>query len=498
MKAALIILDGLGLAPQGPGNAVRAASTPNLDRLFRDYPSTSLGASGEAVGLPRGQMGNSEVGHLNIGAGRVVYQPLLRISREMEDGSFFEKGLVKEALDPSFEGKTHFLGLISPGGVHSHNDHLKGLLGEAKRRGLGRVYVHGFLDGRDTPPSSGLEDLRDLGNFMEELGLGRFATISGRYYAMDRDKRWERIKLAYDALVHGLGERYSPLEGVEKSYKEGVYDEFVLPFICDEEGLIAPGDRVIFFNFRPDRARELTEALSQKNFQGFEADDLMLDYYTMSEYSKDYEGIKVFYPPESLKDTLGEVLSREGLRQYRSAETEKYPHITFFFNGSRELPFPGEDRLLVPSPRVATYDLMPEMSAEGVTQGLLEKLEDNNYDFYLINFANPDMVGHSGSFDAARKAVETVDQCLGRIVPLLEEKKIAFFITADHGNAEEMILPSSGEASTQHSLNPVPLIVGGLGPIDLRNGGILSDLAPSILKTLNVEVPELMSGKVLF
>ncbi len=491
-------MDGLGLAEPGAGNAVDLAKTPNLDYLISRYPTGSLLASAEAVGLPMGQMGNSEVGHLNIGAGRVVYQPLLRISRDMEDGSFFEKGLVKKALDPSFPGKTHLLGLLSPGGVHSHLDHLKGLLKEASKLGLERVYVHGFLDGRDTPPNSGLEDVKNLEAYMKEVGLGSFATISGRYYAMDRDRRWERVKLAYDAMVLGEGERISALAGIERSYEKGVFDEFVLPFVCDEKGLIAPGDRVIFFNFRPDRARELTQALSQENFEGFESLHLDLDYYTMSEYSKDYRGIQVFYPPETIEDTLGEVISSHGLKQYRSAETEKYPHITFFFNGSREIPFPGEDRLLVDSPKVATYDLLPEMSAYEVSRGLVERLKENQYDFYLVNFANPDMVGHSGSLEAAIQAVEAVDRCLGEIVPLLEEKGIAFIITADHGNAEEMILPASGRASTQHSLNPVPIILGGLGDVCIEEGGKLSDLAPSLLEILGIEIPATMTGRVIF
>ncbi|NLY72630.1 MAG: 2,3-bisphosphoglycerate-independent phosphoglycerate mutase [Tissierellia bacterium] len=498
MKTALIILDGYGQAVEGPGNAARAASTPVLDELFKKYPTGSLDASGEAVGLPPGQMGNSEVGHLNIGAGRVVYQPLLRITRDMADGSFFERPVVKEAFDPDFSGSLHLLGLVSPGGVHSHMDHLKGLLDYAKKRGLERVYVHGFLDGRDTPPDSGLTNVKEIRAHMDRIGLGSFASISGRYYAMDRDKRWERVKLAYDVLVYGRGQYLDPVEGIRKSYSEGVYDEFVFPFVADKEGLIRPGDRVVFFNFRPDRARELTMALSQEGFDGFEVEDLELDYYTMTEYSKEYEGIKVFYPPETIDETLGQVLAEKGLKQYRTAETEKYPHITFFFNGSRELPFEGEDRLLVASPKVATYDLQPEMSAYEVTEGLVKRLKENQHDFYLVNFANPDMVGHTGSFEAAKKAVEAVDQCLGRIIPLLEEKKIAFIITADHGNAEEMILPSSGEASTQHSLNPVPLIIGGLGDIEIREGGRLSDLAPTILKILELDSPEQMTGQALY
>lgn len=498
MKAALIILDGWGMAPPGKGNAACAARTPVLDSLFKKYPHSLLHASGVDVGLPSGQMGNSEVGHLNIGAGRIVYQALLRITRDMEDGSFFEREVVKEAFDPQAKGKLHLIGLLSPGGVHSHSRHLKGLLLEAKRKGLKEVYVHAFLDGRDTPPDSGLGDVIDLVDFMEKEDVGRLATLSGRYYAMDRDKRWDRIQQAYNAMVYAKGASYAPVEGVKRSYEAGVRDEFLLPFVSDARGMIEKGDRVIFFNFRPDRARELTDALSQRDFKAFEHEKLCLKFYTMSQYSAAFKDVKVIYPPEALSDTLGEVLSRYGKKQYRTAETEKYPHITFFFNGSREEPFPGEDRLLVPSPKVATYDLMPEMSAYGVSHALAEKIKENDYDFYLVNFANPDMVGHTGSFEAAKKAVEAVDRCLGELIPLLEEKGIAFIVTSDHGNAEEMILPSSGEASTQHSLNPVPFILGGMGEVTLKKEGRLSDLAPTLLKILGIEKPGAMSGEAMF
>ncbi|HZK10179.1 MAG TPA: 2,3-bisphosphoglycerate-independent phosphoglycerate mutase [Clostridia bacterium] len=498
MKAALIILDGLGMGPPGEENAVYAANTPVLDGLFKKYPHTTLQASGVDVGLPQGQMGNSEVGHLNIGAGRIIYQPLLRIKRDMENRSFFKREVVREIFDSSLEGKLHFLGLLSPGGVHSHSDHLKELLLEAKRKKIKDVYVHVFLDGRDTPPDSGLGEVEDLVSFMEKEKIGKIASISGRYYAMDRDQRWERIQRAYDVLVYGKGELLEPIEGLKQSYKQGLGDEFVIPFLSDPQGLINSGDRVVFFNFRPDRARELTQALTQKDFDEFNHEDLSLRYYTMSQYSADFSNVKVIYPQELVENTLGEILSKEGKKQYRTAETEKYPHITFFFNGSRESPFPGEDRLLVPSPKVATYDLMPEMSAYKVTRALVDKLKENTYDFYLVNFANPDMVGHTGNFDATKKAVEAVDQCLGELVPLLEEKGIAFIITADHGNAEEMILPASGEVSTQHSLNPVPFILGGLGELTLKEEGRLSDLAPTLLKILDLKQPKAMTGKAMF
>lgn len=498
MKAALIILDGFGLNEGERGNAVKAAKTPVFDALMENYPSSMLRASGQDVGLPEGQMGNSEVGHLNIGAGRIVYQALLRITRDMADGSFYQREYVEDALSGVGEGKLHFLGLLSPGGVHSHSAHLKGLLLEAKRRGIKDVYVHVFLDGRDTPPDSGIRDVEDLVAFMKEEGVGKIATVSGRYYAMDRDRRWERIQKAYDAIVYGEGELLDPVLGIQKSYEEGVLDEFVVPFVTEPQGVIDSGDTVLFYNFRPDRARELTEALTQKTFNEFRHRALDLRYYCMSQYSAAFLGVNIIYPPESIPETLGEYLSEQGKTQYRTAETEKYPHVTFFFNGSREEPFPGEERLLVPSPKVATYDLKPEMSAYEVTDALVDAIENRDFDFYLVNYANADMVGHTGSFEAAVKAVEAVDSCLGRVTAALSEKGIPFIITADHGNADEMILPSSGEISTQHSLNPVPFILGGMGDIPLRQEGRLSDIAPTILKMMNLDIPAAMTGEPMF
>lgn len=498
MKAALIILDGFGFTEVERGNAIKAAKTPVLDQLFSTYPHSLLRACGPDVGLPEGQMGNSEVGHLNIGAGRIVYQALLRITKEMEDGSFFKRKVVEEAFSGVLGGKLHFLGLLSPGGVHSHSSHLKSMLLEAKRRGIKDCYVHVFLDGRDTAPDSGLEDVKDLEAFMKEEGVGKIATVSGRYYAMDRDKRWERVEKAYRALVYGEGEFLSPTVGIEKSYKEGVFDEFVLPFVSDPKGSIASGDTVIFYNFRPDRARELTEALTQDSFTGFSHKKMHLRYYCMSQYSSAFTGLGVIYPPETLEETLGEYLSEQGKTQYRSAETEKYPHVTFFFNGGREEAFPGEERVLIPSPKVATYDLQPEMSAYEVTDALVEAIEKKKFDFYLVNYANADMVGHTGNYEAAVRAIEALDQCLGRVTAALKEKGIPFIITADHGNADEMILPSTGAVSTQHSLNPVPFLLGGMGDVPLRKEGRLCDLAPTILKMMQLEIPAAMTGEPMF
>ena len=498
MKAALIILDGFGLTENERGNAIKAAKTPVLDELFESYPHSLLRASGPDVGLPEGQMGNSEVGHLNIGAGRIVYQALLRITKDMEDGSFFKREVVQDAFDGVKGGKLHFLGLLSPGGVHSHSSHLKGLLLEAKRKGIKDCYVHAFLDGRDTPPDSGIEDVKDLQSLMKEEGIGKIATVSGRYYAMDRDKRWERVEKAYRALVYGEGEFVSPVLGIEKSYQEGVYDEFVIPFVSDPQGTIATGDTVIFYNFRPDRAREMTEALTQESFDAFEHKKMHLRYYCMSQYSSAFTGLQIIYPPEAIHETVGEYLSEKGLTQYRSAETEKYPHVTFFFNGGREEPFKGEERLLVPSPKVATYDLKPEMSAYEVTDALVDAIENKDIDFYLVNYANADMVGHTGSYEAAVKAIEAVDTCLGRVTAALKEKGIPFIITADHGNADEMIMPDTGAISTQHSLNPVPFILGGMGDVELRKEGRLCDLAPTLLKMMQIDRPAAMTGEPMF
>lgn len=498
-SAALIILDGWGHREEPSGNAVLAADPKNYFALKEKYAFSTLEASGEAVGLPDGQMGNSEVGHLNIGAGRVVYQPLVRIEREMNSGEFYEIPLVAQAFERAVEKKRiHFLGLLSDGGVHSHLRHLFSLLNKTKELGIPEVYVHAFLDGRDTDPQSGIGFVEETEQLLENNGNGSLASISGRYYAMDRDNRWERVKKAYDVLVGKQApEEKTAQEFLRASYESGVSDEFVLPGLIDPQGVIRPGDVVFFYNFRPDRAREMTRALTQRSFSEFEHEKLLLDYYCMSEYDATFEDVHVIYPNEAIDNTLGSVLSEAGLRQFRTAETEKYPHITFFFNGGRETPFDGEQRVLVHSPKVATYDLQPSMSAQGVKDALLAAVEEGGYSFYLVNFANPDMVGHTGVFEAAVEAIKTVDECLGEITTLLEEKDIPFIITADHGNAEQMY-GSHSEVLTMHSTNPVPLIVSLPKKTPLREDGILSDLAPTILKLIGREIPKEFTGTPLY
>lgn len=501
---ALIIMDGFGESKVVDGNAVLNANTPNLDNLIKEYPHTLISASGLDVGLPDGQMGNSEVGHTNIGAGRIVYQDLTRVSKAIEDGDLFKNEVLLETMNNAKTSALHLMGLLSDGGVHSHIDHLKGILKMAKENGVENVYVHAFTDGRDTDPKSALTYIQDVEDYMKELGVGKFASVSGRYYAMDRDKRWDRIKLAYDAMVNGKGlTASSAKEAVENSYAEDKNDEFVLPTVIVENdkpvGLIKEGDSIVFGNFRPDRAREITRAIVDTDFTGFERPNMKTYFTCLTTYDITIKNVHVAFKPQSLENTLGEYLAKNGKKQLRTAETEKYAHVTFFFNGGVEEPNEGEDRELVPSPKVATYDLQPEMSAYEVTDKLLAKIDEDKYDFIVVNFANPDMVGHTGVVKAAIKAVETVDECVGKVVEKILSKGGEAIITADHGNAELMQDPETKTTITAHSTNPVPFILVGEKdkPLSLREGGRLCDIAPTILEMMNLDKPEQMTGESL-
>ena len=491
-----MILDGFGIAPDY-GNAIKAANKPNIDRIFSSNPITQIGASGLNVGLPDGQMGNSEVGHTNIGAGRVVYQELTRITKSVEDGDFFENPAFLAAANNAKVNGTalHLVGLLSAGGVHSHNNHLYALLEFAKKQGLKKVYVHALLDGRDVPPTSGKEFVAECAQKIKEIGVGEIATVMGRYYAMDRDNRWERVEKAYAAMVYGEGVQCTdPVKAVEDSYNNSVTDEFVLPTVCDKDAKIQANDSVIFFNFRPDRAREITRTFVDPDFKGFERKNgfFPLTYVCMTQYDATMPNVLVAFKPQSLENTLGEYVSKKGLTQLRIAETEKYAHVTFFFNGGVEQQFPGEDRVLVNSPRVATYDLQPEMSANEVTDRVVERIESGKYDLIILNFANCDMVGHTGVFDAAKAAVEAVDGCVGRVIGAIEKMGGVALITADHGNADKMY-EEDGSPFTAHTTNPVPFCVVGY-PCKLREGGKLADIAPTILKIMNLPQPEEMTG----
>ncbi len=498
----LMILDGWGIAPSSPTNAVTRARTPHLDFYFNRYPHSQLQCSGEAVGLPDGQMGNSEVGHLSIGSGRIIYQSLTRITRAVKDGSLETNPVLVKAMEEARDNgkKLHLLGLLSDGGVHSHIDHLLGLLAMAKNQSVEKVYVHAFLDGRDTPPQSAAPFLEQVEKACQELEVGRIATVSGRYYAMDRDKRWDRIQKVYDIMTGGEGqEAASAAEGLEAAYAAGQTDEFVVPFrVSGVDGTVEQGDSLIFFNFRPDRARELTHAFTDTEFQGFprKEDQLPVHFVTMTEYEKSIQA-PVAFPPEEIRDTLAEVVSKAGLHQLHIAETEKYAHVTFFFNGGREQPFPNEDRILVPSPKVATYDLQPEMSAYLVTEKLQEALDKDLYDLVILNFANPDMVGHTGSLEAAVKALEAVDECVGSLADKVLQKGGALCITADHGNLEEMEDPVTHAPMTAHTTNPVPFLVVGAEPGTQVEDGGLSDIAPTLLELLDLPKPEAMTGHSL-
>ena len=493
----LIIMDGFGLAPAADDNAVSLASTPVLDKLFQEYAHTTLSASGLDVGLPAGQMGNSEVGHTNIGGGRVVFQDLPRISRAIEDGSFFKNEAYNKAMDDCLKNDSslHLYGLLSDGGVHSHIEHLFALLQMAKDKGLTKVYVHCFLDGRDVSPTSGKGFVQELQDKCAELGVGKIATVMGRYYAMDRDKRWERVQMAYDAMVYGEGNHNAdPVDAVAQSYANNVTDEFMEPVVCDSDGTISDNDSVIFFNYRPDRAREITRAIVDPDFDGFQREYFPTTYVCNTEYDASMPNVLVAWPRVAVKNGLGEYLSSMGMTQLRIAETEKYAHVTFFFNGGVEKQYPGEDRVLVPSPKVATYDLQPEMSAFEVCDKCVERIESGAYDVIILNFANCDMVGHTGVLEAAVKAVETVDTCVGRVVDATLKMGGIAMVTADHGNAEDMKQPD-GSPMTAHTTNLVPFILCGAGT-ELRPGR-LADIAPTILDVMGLACPPEMDGKTL-
>ncbi len=492
----LMILDGFGIAG-ADGNAIKAANKPNIDRLFAQNPVTEIGASGMDVGLPDGQMGNSEVGHTNIGAGRVVYQELTRITKSIQDGDFLENEALCNAMDNALanDKSLHIMGLLSDGGVHSHNTHLYGILEMAKKKGLSKVYVHAFLDGRDVPPSSAKSFAEACTEKMNEIGVGKIATVMGRYYAMDRDNRWDRVEKAYSAMVYGEGNTCEDAAlAIQKSYDEGVTDEFVLPTVIDGGDTIKAGDSVIFYNFRPDRAREITRTFVDGDFDGFERKNgfFPLTFVCMTQYDATMPNVQVAFKPQSLKNTLGEYLSDKGMTQLRIAETEKYAHVTFFFNGGVEKQYDNEDRILVKSPAVATYDMQPEMSAYEVTDKLVEAIESGKYDMIILNFANCDMVGHTGVFEAAVKAVEAVDECVGKVTDAIAKMGGVALITADHGNADKMV-DVDGEPFTAHTTNPVPFCVIGY-PCKLRTGGKLADIAPTMLEILGLEQPEEMTG----
>lgn len=503
----LMILDGYGITDQLEGNAIKAAKKPNLDAIMKKYPNELGFASGLDVGLPDGQMGNSEVGHLNMGAGQIVYQELTRITKSVSDGDFFTKPEFLEAIEncKAYDSSLHLFGLLSDGGVHSHIDHLYALLELAKSNNLQKVYVHAFLDGRDTPPTSGKNFLLELEDKIKEIGVGKIATISGRYYAMDRDGRYERVKQAYDAMVLGKGNQSSSaLECIEDSYSKEINDEFVIPTIIMDNDMptatIKKNDSVIFFNFRPDRAREITRAFCDTNFEGFERENgfLTLKFVCFTDYDKKIENKIVVFKPTSLENTLGEYISSLGLKQLRTAETEKYAHVTFFFNGGVEKPYPGEDRLLVQSPRVATYDLQPEMSARELTDGLVKNILSKEYDLIVVNYANPDMVGHTGVIKAAIEAIEFVDKCVGEVLEAVLKADGQMFICADHGNCDKLIDYTTKEPFTAHTTNPVPFIlINAENVVGLKNGGRLSDIAPTLLDIMNLPKPTSMTGNSL-
>lgn len=498
---ALIILDGFAIRDEEKGNAVKAANKPNFDRYWEEFPHQQLRADGLNVGLPEGQMGNSEVGHMNIGAGRVVYQSLTRINKSIEDGDFFEIPEFVQAVQDAKEKGTalHLMGLFSDGGVHSHINHMYALVELAKKHGLEKVYVHGFLDGRDVGPSTGINYVKEAEAKLKEIGVGEIATIAGRYYAMDRDNRWDREQIAYDAMVHGKGTSFESAEaGLQASYDNEVFDEFVVPFVVEKDGQpvgqVQDNDSVIFFNFRPDRAIQMATALSNPGFQEFDRGGALsgLNFVSFTEYS-DKVVSNIAFKKEDLKNTIGEVLSDAGKTQLRIAETEKFPHVTFFMSGGRHAEFDGEERILIPSPKVATYDLQPEMSAYEVKDALVEKINSDTIDAIILNFANPDMVGHSGMLEPTVKAIEAVDECLGEVVDAILAKDGYAIITADHGNSDEVI-DLDGNPMTAHTTNPVPVIVTKKG-IELRDGGKLADLAPTLLDLMEIDQPEDMTGE---
>ena len=500
----LMILDGFGVNENSEGNAVKLAKIPNINEIMKQYPNTIIHTSGLDVGLPEGQMGNSEVGHTNIGAGRIVYQELTRITKSIEDGDFFSNSELVAAIEncKKNNSKLHILGLLSDGGVHSHMRHLFAILELAKRKDFEDVYVHCFLDGRDTPPASADGYIAELEEKMKEKGVGKIATISGRFYAMDRDKRWERVKEAYDALVNGEGHRFaSATVAIENSYQKEIFDEFVKPsVICKNDepvATIGENDSVIFFNFRPDRAREITRTIVDPDFDGFERKYFKTYFVTFTNYDETLlPYVHIAFKKEEIKNTLGEYISKLGLTQLRIAETEKYAHVTFFFNGGEEKQYEGEDRILIPSPKVETYDMKPEMSAGEVTDKVVDAINSKKYDVIILNYANPDMVGHTGSLEATIKALEFLDGCVKRVVDAIENNDGTLLITADHGNAEQMIDYKTGELHTAHTTNPVPLVLIGREDVKLKEGR-LADLAPTMLDLMNLEKPAEMTGESL-
>ena len=501
----LMILDGYGVNPEWKGNAIKQAHKKNIDAIFEKYPNTVIGASGMDVGLPEGQMGNSEVGHLNIGAGRIVYQELTKITKEIKDGLFFHNKALETAMDHALTNNSalHLLGLLSDGGVHSHITHLYALIDMAKEKGLKKIYVHALLDGRDVPPQSAGVYFEMMEEYLAKAGVGQIALISGRYYGMDRDNRWERVQKFYDAMTLGVGEKAgSAAAALETSYEKGENDEFVLPSpICKDNGeaiTVQDNDSIIMFNFRPDRAREITRCFVDPKFNGFNRTKVLsnLCYVCMTQYDIEMPNVHVAFPPQSLKNTLGEYLSQLGLKQLRIAETEKYAHVTFFFNGGVEAPNNGEDRVLIPSPKVATYDMQPEMSAYLVTEKVVEKIKDDFYDVIILNFANPDMVGHTGFMEAAEKAIEALDKCVPQVVDAVLSLGGQVILTADHGNADTM-LDENGEVMTAHSLNPVPFLVISKDPVTLMEDGVLADVAPTLLDLMGIEKPSEMTGHSL-
>ena len=498
----LCIMDGFGWVPDKTyGNAISAAKTPVLDELMRTYPYTTINASGMAVGLPEGQMGNSEVGHTNIGAGRIVYQQLTLITKSILDGTMKENDVLVRNMKAAIDaGKAiHFMGLLGTGGVHSHMEHLFGLLDMAKHLGAKDVYCHCIMDGRDTDPHSGKGFLADLQGKLDAIGLGKIATVTGRYYAMDRDSNWDRIQKAYAAFVYGEGE-HAPDAGtcIDRSYENGVTDEFVVPCVTCEGGRVSEGDTVVFLNFRPDRARQITRTFVDDAFTGFERrfGRFPVHYVCMAEYDATMPNVEVAYPPVELTNVLGEYLAKNGKTQLRIAETEKYAHVTFFFNGGVEAPYAGEDRKVIPSPKVATYDLKPEMSAYEVAEECASRIRSGRYDVVILNFANCDMVGHTGVFDAAVRAVEAVDACVGKVWEATREMGGCMFLTADHGNADHM-KNEDGTPFTAHTTNPVPFLAAGVGPVKLRQGGCLADIAPTMLPYVGLPVPGEMTGRSL-
>lgn len=498
----LMILDGYGISNETEGNAIAQAKTPVMDEILKKYPHVKGDASGMAVGLPDGQMGNSEVGHTNMGAGRIVYQMLVKITKDIEDGTFFENKALVKAMEncKQKDSSLHLMGLLSPGGVHSHMEHLYGLLEMAKKNGLSKVYVHAYLDGRDVPPSSAAEYMEEAVAKIKEIGVGSVATISGRFYAMDRDNAWDREEKAYAALVYGEGvEETDAVQAIKNSYANDVTDEFMLPTVVDKNGMIKENDSVIFFNFRPDRARQLTRAFVDADFTGFERRNgyFPLTFVCMAQYDAEMPNVLVAYPPEELKMTFGEYLSKNGKTQLRLAETQKYAHVTFFFNGGEEKQFEGEERILVDSPKVATFDEKPEMSAYEVCDNLVEAIKSDKYDVIIVNFANPDMVGHTGIIEAAIKAIEAVDECVGKALNAVLEVDGQMFICADHGNAEKL-LDEDSSPFTAHTTNPVPFIVVNYDDnAVLREGGCLADIVPTLIEMMGMEQPAEMTGKSL-